>query len=152
MIILSLDAWEIPIDISSCRCLEAGLAVCHNQRGYARASHPASPNLLLQIQVVTRTRGGLRQPTGEPSFLRLWSQQLGSLSGTCGGDWHLFPSLAPLLEPLQQREERRDEQHRQTGRCDDAAQYAESQRDPAGRIARRRLCLYAALTHPDWRR
>jgi hypothetical protein len=99
MVILSLDAWEIPIDILYCRCLEAGLAVCHNQRGYARASHPASPDLLLQIQVVTRTRGGLRQPTGEPSFLRLWSQQLGSLSGTCGGDWHLFRPLRHSSNP-----------------------------------------------------
>src|SRR5271163_2321746 len=38
------------------------------------------------------------------------------------GNRHLLPPLAPLLEALQHSEERGDEQHRKTGRGDDAAQ------------------------------
>src|SRR5207248_158413 len=44
------------------------------------------------------------------------------------GNRRSLPRLAPLLEALQYRKERGDEQHREAGRGDDAAQYAQTQR------------------------
>src|SRR4029077_11609721 len=67
-----------------------------------------------------------------PSFVstQIWPSVL-LLGGPGSGNGRLFPCLSPLLEALQYREERGDEQYRQTGRRNDAAQYAEPQRDPA---------------------
>jgi len=53
------------------------------------------------------------------------------LRGAGGRDGRLLACLAPLLEALQQRKEGGDEQHRETGRCDDAAEDAEAQGDEA---------------------
>src|SRR5262249_21643013 len=57
----------------------------------------------------------------------------GSLRGAGGGNRGFLARLARFVEALQYGEEGGDEEHRETGRGDDAAQYAEAQGDAAVR-------------------